>query len=148
MSKLTELVEQYAAAFDRKDELEAATKENNATIMRLRDELAKQMTEEGYESLERDGYIYRVEQKIKYSKRSDEDIAAAGLDFFSVLREEGLGDIIKETVNAQTLQSTIKAYIDENEELPDNLAQCISTYTYDDVTHRKATKKPARGGAR
>ena len=48
-------------------------------------------------------------------------------DYLSTLREEGLGGIIKETVNAKTLQSAITAYVEEHGELSEELADRKST---------------------
>ena len=50
-----------------------------------------------------DGFNYSLSQKVMYSKKSEEDLAAlqaeTGSSFFDVLREQGLGDIIKEVVD-------------------------------------------------
>ncbi|MGN0706602.1 MAG: hypothetical protein ACI4JC_01200 [Faecalibacterium sp.] len=148
MATLKELIEEYSAALDEKARLEGLTKENTAIITQLRDRLALAMVDEGTRQIERGGYTYTLTPKTKYSKRSDEAIAKFGLDFFDVLREEGLGDIIVETVNAKTLQSTISNYIEENGELPDNLNACISTYEYNDVARRKAAKRPVPKGGK
>lgn len=148
MATLTELVEKYAAALDEKDRLAALTKDNNADIERLRDELALAMVDEDTPKIERGGFSYTLTPKTKYAKRSDETIAEAGLDFFDVLREEGLGGIIVETVNARTLQSTIANYVEENGELSEDLNTCISTYEYNDVARHRATKRPAPKGGK
>lgn len=147
MATLKELIERYSTALDEKDRLESLTKENNRTIKALRDEVALAMVDEDTPKIEKGGYTYSLTPKTRYAKRSEAAIEEAGLDFFDVLRSEGLGGIIKETVNAQTLQSAITAYVDENEALSDELEQCISSYEYNDVTRRKAstlTKKGAK----
>ena len=87
------------------------------------------------------GYSFSLSQKTSYSKKSEADLAEAGVDFFEVLREEGLGDIIKETVAAQTLQSTIKAFVEEHGELSEALSQIIREYEFNDITRRKESKK-------
>ncbi len=52
-----------------------------------------------------------------------------------------MGDLIVETVNARTLQSAMKAYVDENGELSEGLEAVIKTYDYNDITRRKETRK-------
>ena len=54
---------------------------------------------------------------VRVSKKGDAELAESGLDYddyLSALRGEGLGGIIKETVNAKTLQSAITAYVEEH----------------------------------
>ena len=74
------------------------------------------------------GYTFSLSDKTIYSKKSEESLQEAGLDFLEVLREQGLGDIIVETVNSRTLQSTIKNLVEEQGELPAELAEVINSY--------------------
>ena len=60
-------------------------------------------------------YIYSLQDKVKYSKRGEAYLQERGLDFFEVLREQGLGELIKETVNAGSLQSAMKEIAEEND---------------------------------
>jgi flagellar basal body L-ring protein FlgH len=63
-------------------------------------------------------------------------------ELFSALREYGYGDIITETVNANTLSSTVKGLIEENEDtLPDWLAGKVNVFEKTGITVKKATKK-------
>ena len=58
-----------------------------------------------------------------------------------MLREQGLGDIIVETVNSRTLQSTIKNLVEEQGELPTELAEVINSYDTFDIVRRKETNR-------
>ena len=58
-----------------------------------------------------------------------------------MLREQGLGDIIVETVNSRTLQSTIKNLVEEQGELPAELAEVINSYDTFDIVRRKETNR-------
>jgi len=69
------------------------------------------------------------------------DMAREGVDFFDTLRDEGLGDIIKETVAAQTLGSTMRAYVEEHGALSEALGKVINTYETFDIYRRKETRK-------
>ena len=94
--------------------------------------------------------MFSLQIKSKYSKRSEEYLAANGLDFFEVLREQGFADLIKETVNAGSLQSAMNALVEENGELPVELAEVINQYDQTDILRRKQTssamKKAKKGG--
>ena len=140
--KLTEMLGQYEELLDKKDQLAKDTKENNAAIDKLKAEIAETMIDEDIPSQGYGDYVYSLQDKIKYSKRGEAYLQERGLDFFEVLREQGFGDIIKETVNANTLQSTMKAVADENDgELPPELDEIVSSYEMTDISRRKSTNK-------
>ena len=140
--KLTEMLAQYEVLLDKKDQLAQDTKDNNAAIDKLKAEIAETMIDEDIPSQGYGDYVYSLQDKIKYSKRGEAEFQEKGLDFFEVLREQGFGDIIKETVNANTLQSTMKEVADENDgELPPELDEIVSSYEMTDISRRKSTNK-------
>lgn len=140
--KLTEMLAQYEVLLDKKEQLAQDTKDNNAAIDKLKAEIAETMIDEDIPSQGYGDYVYSLQDKIKYSKRGEAELQEKGLDFFEVLREQGFGDIIKETVNANTLQSTMKAVADENDgELPPELDEIVSSYEMTDISRRKSTNK-------
>ena len=140
--KLTEMLAQYEVLLDKKDQLAQDTKDNNAAIDKLKADIAETMIDEDIPSQGYGDYVYSLQDKIKYSKRGEAELQEKGLDFFEVLREQGFGDIIKETVNANTLQSTMKAVADENDgELPPELDEIVSSYEMTDISRRKSTNK-------
>lgn len=140
--KLTEMLAQYEVLLDKKDQLAQDTKDNNAAIDKLKAEIAETMIDEDIPPQGYGDYVYSLQDKIKYSKRGEAELQEKGLDFFEVLREQGFGDIIKETVNANTLQSTMKAVADENDgELPPELDEIVSSYEMTDISRRKSTNK-------
>lgn len=138
---LLEMVRNYQTLLEEKDRLAECTKANNAAIEAAKNEIAQQMIDDDCPRISSGGYSFSLTQKTSYSKKSEADLAEAGVDFFDVLREEGLGDIIKETVAAQTLQSTIKAYVEEHGELSEPLSQIVREYEFNDITRRKESKK-------
>jgi len=138
---LLEMVRNYQALLEEKDRLAECTKANNAAIEVAKNEIAQQMIDDDCPRISSGGYSFSLTQKTSYSKKSEADLAEPGVDFFEVLREEGLGDIIKETVAAQTLQSTIKAFVEEHGELSEALSQIIREYEFNDITRRKESKK-------
>ena len=118
---LLEMVKHYQSLLETKDDLAEQTKANNAAIEAAKAEITQQMVDD--------------------EKRSDAELAESGLDFLDTLREEGLGDIIVEKVDPRTLQSTVKAYVEEHGELSEGLEGIIRTFDYNDITRRKEKKK-------
>lgn len=146
-SVLDAKVVEYKKLLDRKDELEELTKANNKAKEELEQEIVQMMIDNEKPSTIVDGFNYSLKQETKYSKKSEEELtrleSEEGIVFFDVLREQGLGSIIKETVNANTLQSTMKALVEElpeGEEMPEELAKCLSIYPKMGINKRKASK--------
>lgn len=136
MSLLTK-VDEYKALLDLKDELADETKANNIKIEKTRQELADMMIAEECDKINRSGYTYALQYKTRYQRN-----AAKEDELFELLRENDLGDIIKETVNAQTLQGTMSNIAEEHDgELPQEWAQVVRVYEHTDISKRKDTVK-------
>jgi hypothetical protein len=138
---LLEMVRKYQDLLTEKERLADLTKENNAAIEAAKAEITQQMVDDDCPRISSGGYSYSLTPKTSYSKRSEAELAESGVDFFGTLREEGLGDLIVETVGARTLQSAMKAYVDENGELSEGLEAVVKSYDYNDITRRKETRK-------
>lgn len=137
MNAILQKIDEYKALLDRKDELAALTKENNAEVEACRNELSELMIAEECTKISRAGFTYSLTPKTKYSKR-----AGADDQLMEMLRAYGLGDIIKETVNANTLQGAMSELAAENDDtLPEEWAEVISEYSYMDISKRKESKK-------
>ena len=138
---LLEMVSQYQELLDHKDELSEATKANNKAIEEAKAAIAQQMIDDDCPKISWRGYTFSLADKTIYSKKSEEALQEAGLDFLDVLREQGLGDIIVETVNSRTLQSTVANLVEEQGELPDELAEVLNVYETFDITRRKESNR-------
>ena len=138
---LLDMVRKYQELLVEKDRLAALTKENNAAIEAAKTEIAQQMVDDDCPRISCGGYSFSLTPKTSYTKRSEADLAEAGVDFFDTLRGEGLGDLIVETVNARTLQSAVSAYVEEHGELSEDLDRVIRTFDYNDITRRKESRK-------
>lgn len=138
---LLEKVRSLQALLERKDELAAATKENNYAIEVAKEAVAQQMIDDDCPRITCGGYNFSLTPKTSYSKKSEAAMAETGANFLETLRDEGLGDIIQETVNPRTLQATMAAYVEEHGELSEGLASVITTYEYNDITRRRDTRK-------
>ena len=134
--KLTEMIEHYNYLLGCKDQLNAQLKDINEEIELKRAELADAMIDADIPKVTHLGYSWSVGTKTRFSKK-----AGADEELFELLRDNGLGDIIKETVNAQTLQGTMSGIAAENDgELPDEWKDVINVYEFNDITRRKSAK--------
>lgn len=137
---ILKLIDDYKELLDKKDELAEQTKSNNKLIEDARNELSQAMIDAEMPKVSRNGFLYSLQDKTKYNKK-----AGDSEEFFEFLEGEGLGDIIKRTVDARTLSSTIGAVVEENDgELPEEYEDYISVYQYYDISKRKETNKTAK----
>lgn len=142
--QLLEKIDAYKEFLDRKDALKEATTDNNKAIEELKKEIAQLMIDEECPTISRNGFKYSLQEKTMYSKKAEETLLAEGLEFLEVLRSEGFGELIVETVNARTLSSSLAAYVQENGALPEDLAECINVYETYDIMKRKETNKAVK----
>lgn len=141
MADIFTLIDEYKELLDEKDRLKDATTENNKILEKKRNELAQAMIDAESPKVSRNGFLYSLQDKTKYNKKGDADEEA----FFDLLEENGLGDIIKRTVNAQTLNGAMAGLVEENDgELPEDFEDFIKPYQYYDVAKRKETNKTAK----
>ena len=132
--ELMERIEAYNALLDRKDKLAQETTENNKEIEKARRELADLMIDAEIDRVTSGGYNFTLSEKVAFNKRGGADE-----QLFEVLRADGLGDIIRETVNPRTLQATLKEVAAQNDgELPPQYDGLVSVYRYMEVGRRKA----------
>ena len=106
--ELLEMLNEYQALLEKKDILAKQTKENNQDIKVMMGDIAQEMIDADVPEMAVGDYVFSLRDKTEYSKKSNADLAEAGLDYFEVLREQGLGDLIVEQVNARTLNTAIK----------------------------------------
>ena len=138
---LIDMVKDYQELLEKKESLAEETKNNNAKIEALKQEIAQQMIDEDTPEMAIGDYIFSLRDKTEYSKKSEKALQEAGLNFLTVLREQGLGDIIVEQVNARTLNSAIKNLVAEEGELPEELEAVLSRFDTYDVARRKKKNK-------
>ena len=146
---LVDMVNEYQELLVKKESLEKAVEENNELIKAKKQEIVQQMIDDDCPRISVGEYMFSLQVKNQFSKKAEAYLEAQGLNFFDVLREQGLGDLIKETVNQRSLQSAMKELVEQNGELPAELAEVISQYDQTDILRRKQTSnalKKAKGG--
>lgn len=133
---LFELADRLRALRDEKAEAEQRLKEINAEIDEVDYRLSELMAETETQNFTRAGTMFCLTTKTRAS-------ATAGRkdELFSALRGEGYGDLVYETVNANSLSAFVKEQIAENGDvLPAWLEGLVNVFEKTGVSLRKASK--------
>lgn len=137
MNSIMTIIDAYKAALDRLDEENRHLDLIKEEVQQLKDELTAEMVQEEVTSISRGDFTYSLVSKTKFSK-----VAGKEEELFNVLRENGLGDLIQETVNAQRFNSAMNAEAENNEgELPEVYNELVNKYSFFDISKRKKTAK-------
>lgn len=132
-----ELADQLKQLRDEKDVLEATLKDLNARISDTEFQLSGFMAESETQNFSRAGTLFCLMTKTRASA-----VAGAKDTLYDALKTNGYGDLVYETVNANSLSSFIKEQIEENgDSLPDWLTGLVNVYDQTSVSIRKATKR-------
>ena len=134
---LLDLVKTYQTLLEQRDALTAEIKAINTDLEALKARIIQQMIDDDCPRIVTGGYSFRPAAKTAYTKRSDRELSAKGLDFRRVLRAEGLGYVITETADPGALQTALQRYAEEHGELSPALAAVIRAYDYEDIVRRK-----------
>ncbi len=135
-SEIFALADELKAKKKLKKELEDQVEEINKEITRLDRELSDAMAEVECPNFAHGGSTFYLSSRLYASPK-----AGMGDDMIKALKAHGFGDIVKETVNANTLASFCREQIalsGEKEELPGWLADVVNTFDKVTVGIRKA----------
>ncbi len=122
------------AAKDKKKELEAEVKELSSEIEELDRALSDAMAEAELEKFSRNGYTFYLNSRLFASPQAGKKDA-----MLSALKSEGFGDLIQETVNANTLASFVKEQKGQNnDEIPGWLENVVNAFEKVSVGIRKS----------
>lgn len=130
LSPVFALADQLVELRDRKAALEAQTKENNAEIERVERELLEQMQANDLQNFKRSGKQFICSSKVWASPVDKEKV-------YSWMKENGYGDMVKETVNANSFNSLVKEWLDQDGFVPDEVADVINVTERATVMVRK-----------
>lgn len=134
--KMFEMADRLRGLRDEKAELEKRMKEINGEIDDTDFRLSELMAETETQNFTRAGMMFCLTSKTRAS-------AAAGRkeELFAALRGEGFGDLVYETVNANSLSAFVKEQIEENGDvLPEWLDGLVNVFEKTSVSLRKAAK--------
>lgn len=134
MNNIFEMADELRALKDRKDELKAEEKDVNKRIEQVEQELVAAMVEEETDKFTRAGKTFYLNTRF-YARA----IPALKQDLYQTLKDEGYGDLVYETVNANSLSAFVKELREENmDEMPDWLDGLVDGYEKTTIGMRKA----------
>ena len=131
-----DLADRLKALRDQKDSLEAELKQVNMDIDNADWYLANHMTETETQNFTRAGVIFCLTTKTRASALAGQKEA-----LYEALRSQGYGDLVYETVNANSLSAFVKEQIEANKDaLPEWLDGLINVFDKTTVGVRKAPR--------
>ena len=131
---LFDLADELKAAKDEKKALDAQVKEVNARIETLDKELSDAMANVECEKFTRNGSSFYLNSRLFASPMAGNKDA-----MIAALKENGYGDIVTETVNANTMASFCKEQMAANEdELPEWLTPVVNIFEKVTIGIRKS----------
>ena len=135
-SMLFELADQIKDLRDAKKDLEQQLKAINAQLEEKDNALATAMAESETQNFTRSGTMFCLTNTTRASAAAERK-----KELFDALRSSGFGDLIYETINANSLSAFVKEQIAENmNTLPDWLDGLVNLYEKATVGVRKATR--------
>lgn len=136
MDKLFDLADRLRELREQKKQKDAELKELSAAIEEVDAELAALMAETETQNFTRNGTMFCLTSTTRASA-----VAGHKDDLFTALRAEGYGDLVYETVNANSLSAFVKEQIAENADtLPDWLSGLVNVFEKATVGVRKAAR--------
>ena len=117
---------------DQKKEIEEALKATNELIAQTEEQLVAQMVEEEMQNFTRNGRQFILNSKQRTSAKS-----GMQAELYAWLKKNGYGDLVKETVHAQTLDAFGRELTEELGALPETLEPLVNVYEKVTVQIRK-----------
>lgn len=121
---------------DAKAEAEEKVKAINKQIEQVEQELAQTMINEEVQKFSRGGITFYLQNKVYVNTLADKRDK-----LHAWLKTNGYGKMVIETVNAQVLKHFVEVLLDENDELPPGLQECVSVFEKPVIGMRKSSKK-------
>ena len=134
--KMFEVADRLRGLREEKAELEKRLKEVNGEIDDTDFRLSELMAETETQNFTRAGMMFCLTSKTRASA-----VAGRKEELFAALRGEGFGDLVYETVNANSLSAFVKEQVEENgDALPEWLDGLVNVFEKTSVSLRKAAK--------
>ena len=131
-----ELAERLKQLREEKKNAEQRLKEINAEIEQADYQLSMLMAETETQNFTRAGTTFALTTKIRASA-----VAGRKEELYAALKENGCGDLVYETVNANSLSAFVKEQIAENQDtVPEWLSGLVHVYEQTAVSVRQSAK--------
>ena len=136
-AQIYELSDKLKALRDEKTSLENREKEVEKEIKETDEAMVALMIDTETPSFTRAGFTFSLTTTTRASAVTD-----CKTELFETLKKEGYGDLVYETVNANSLSAFVREQIENNEdELPDWLDGLVNVYDQKRIGVRKSSKK-------
>jgi len=129
------LADQLRERKNKKKQLEKELKELKAEIEQIEQELVDIMLQEEMQNFTRSGQMFYLQTRTYASA-----VAEKKQELFIWLKENGYGDLVYETINANSLAAFIRELLEEEEELPKDLRDLVNVYEKTTIGMRRASK--------
>ena len=137
VKRMFTLAEELKNLRDSKKETEQRVKEINAELDKVERELADLMAGTETQNFTKSGVMYSLTVKNRASA-----VAERKDKLFDALKKNGYGDLVYETVNANSLSAFVNEQVAQNEDnLPAWLEGLVNIYEQAKVSVRKAAHK-------
>lgn len=131
---LLELADRLKELREQKKEIDERRKEINAEIEVVETEMVELMMEQEVGKFERAGSTFYINTRLFASPFADRK-----QELFNTLKKEGYGDLVQETVNANSLAAFIREQMEENEDkLPEWLEGLVNVYEKNTIGIRRS----------
>ena len=117
---------------DQKKEIEEALKEINELIAQTEEQLVAAMVEEEMQNFTRNGKQFILTNRTYANAKAGMMPAVC-----EWMKDNGLADMVKESVHPQTLQAWVKEQIEEAGALPEELSELVNVYEKSGISIRK-----------
>ena len=134
--KMFQLADRLRELKEAKKQAEQQVKDINADIDETEYALSELMAESETQNFTRSGTMFFLTTTTRASALSEKKT-----ELYEVLKEKGFGDLVYETVNANSLSAFVKEQTAENEDLlPDWLDGLVTVFEKTSVGVRKTAK--------
>ncbi len=131
-----ELAERLKQLREKKKAAEQQLKDIHAEIAQTEYQLSMQMAETETQNFTRAGTMFALTTKTRASA-----MAGRKEELYAALKENGYGDLVYETVNANSLSAFVKEQIAENQDtVPEWLSGLVHIYEQTSVSVRQSAK--------
>jgi hypothetical protein len=117
---------------DQKKEIEEALKATNELIAQTEEQLVTAMVEEEMQNFTRNGRQFILTNRTYANAKAGMMPAVC-----EWMKDNGLADMVKESVHPQTLQAWVKEQIEEVGALPEELEPLVNVYEKSGISIRK-----------
>lgn len=132
-----DLAEQLKSLRDEKKEAEQRVKDLGVAMDEVEYRLAEMMADTETQNFTRAGTMFSLTTKTRASATADRKD-----ELYAALKAEGYGDLVYETVNANSLSAFVNEQITENNEaLPEWLNGLVNVFEQTKVSVRKVARK-------